>query len=549
MRKLLLSFSLTALLLPALSLAQENQPQPGVYCPHLTRDLKFRDRDATTGGQVTELQKFLADYYDLDPSDYVTGYFGRLTQLNVIRFQREQNLPAFGYVGPLTRAAIARVCGITYTPPPPTQPLPAPTCILNANPSSITLGQSSILTWSSTNATHATISSIGAVSPNGSQSVSPLLTTTYFGTFWNTQGTTECSTTLTVTPQTTTNASCIFNNQSIPHGQSVTAYQSSSVPAGQQCVSQTRTCTNGILSGSYQYATCSVATATCTPDVPQTQTLSCPTGQTGSVTQTRTSTCPGPTWGAWTTTSNTCVTTITNPEGFTFSATPSSGPASLAVDFAGHHPTPSGPPYSYEMSLNYGDGSAPSKFWITCNTGINGPCNGFGVMHIYNNAGSYTATLSYNGAVVAEATIIVIGPSSSNTSGTDILITRPSAGPTPLSVAFDGSIYIAGGERATGTLDYGDGSSIEQLRFQDCGGPSRCPFLHSYNHVYTTSGTYTAKLNFAGTITGSRVTTANIRVDGPVASIQNQSPNQSQLASALTALESALKAILQLLGQ
>ena len=44
----------------------------------------------------------------------------------------------------------------------------------------------------------------------------------------------------------------------------------------------------------------------CTPLQPQTQTILCPVGQTGSITQTRTSSCPGPTWGGWTTTGNTC---------------------------------------------------------------------------------------------------------------------------------------------------------------------------------------------------------------------------------------------------
>lgn len=49
----------------------------------------------------------------------------------------------------------------------------------------------------------------------------------------------------------------------------------------------------------------------CTPLAPQTQTLACLTGQTGSITQTRTSSCTigatMPTWGAWVTTTNTCV--------------------------------------------------------------------------------------------------------------------------------------------------------------------------------------------------------------------------------------------------
>ncbi len=50
--------------------------------------------------------------------------------------------------------------------------------------------------------------------------------------------------------------SCTFNGQTVAHGQSVTAYQSSTAPNGLQCISQQRTCNNGILSGDYQYASC-----------------------------------------------------------------------------------------------------------------------------------------------------------------------------------------------------------------------------------------------------------------------------------------------------
>lgn len=50
--------------------------------------------------------------------------------------------------------------------------------------------------------------------------------------------------------------SCLFNGQTYAHGQSVTAYQSSTVPYGQSCVSQQRTCNNGTMSGSYQYGSC-----------------------------------------------------------------------------------------------------------------------------------------------------------------------------------------------------------------------------------------------------------------------------------------------------
>jgi len=43
-----------------------------------------------------------------------------------------------------------------------------------------------------------------------------------------------------------------------PHNTSVTAYQSASVPCGNSCVSETRTCSNGTLSGSYTNSGCTV---------------------------------------------------------------------------------------------------------------------------------------------------------------------------------------------------------------------------------------------------------------------------------------------------
>lgn len=50
--------------------------------------------------------------------------------------------------------------------------------------------------------------------------------------------------------------SCLFNGQTIADGQTITAYQSSTVPGGQSCMSEVQTCTNGVLSGTFQYASC-----------------------------------------------------------------------------------------------------------------------------------------------------------------------------------------------------------------------------------------------------------------------------------------------------
>src|SRR5690348_17573347 len=64
-------------------------------------------------------------------------------------------------------------------PPPPPPPPPAPTASLSASPNSVDKGQSTTLTWQTTNATDVSIDGVGAVEPNGSRQVTPTDSTTY----------------------------------------------------------------------------------------------------------------------------------------------------------------------------------------------------------------------------------------------------------------------------------------------------------------------------------------------------------------------------------
>jgi hypothetical protein len=56
-------------------------------------------------------------------------------------------------------------------------------------------------------------------------------------------------------------ASCLFNGQTVAHGQAVTAFQNSTQAYGSQCVAEQRVCSNGSMSGSYQYGSCNVDSA------------------------------------------------------------------------------------------------------------------------------------------------------------------------------------------------------------------------------------------------------------------------------------------------
>jgi len=85
------------------------------------------------------------------------------------------------------------------TPPPP-PPTPAPTADITANPGAIQQGQSSTLSWTTTNANQVMITGLGTVSANGSRSVTPTRSTDYTITATGTSGASvQATTRVTVT--------------------------------------------------------------------------------------------------------------------------------------------------------------------------------------------------------------------------------------------------------------------------------------------------------------------------------------------------------------
>src|SRR3990167_9027097 len=87
----------------------------------ITSDLSL----GSGGNEVSELQKFLAKDKEIYPEGLVSGYFGRLTQVAVQRFQARHGLPQVGRVGPQTRQKLSEVFGFTQQPSAPVT-LPAP---------------------------------------------------------------------------------------------------------------------------------------------------------------------------------------------------------------------------------------------------------------------------------------------------------------------------------------------------------------------------------------------------------------------------------------
>jgi hypothetical protein len=112
----------------------------GTTCPNLSTTFQRGARDVTTGGQVSALQLFLANHFDLNEDDVVSGYFGPTTQKYVVQFQSEQGLPSLGIVGSLTRAAIAKICGGSIATPPPSSSVCPPAHLPACEPGTVPTG-------------------------------------------------------------------------------------------------------------------------------------------------------------------------------------------------------------------------------------------------------------------------------------------------------------------------------------------------------------------------------------------------------------------------
>ncbi len=88
-------------------------------CVSLQSNVGIGAYDVTTGNAVSALQNFLANQGYFSSIYLGTGHYGAITFSSVAKFQAAHGIPATGFVGPLTRAAITSVtCGTGVSPVP-----------------------------------------------------------------------------------------------------------------------------------------------------------------------------------------------------------------------------------------------------------------------------------------------------------------------------------------------------------------------------------------------------------------------------------------------
>ncbi len=84
-----------------------------------------------------------------------------------------------GLVATLALAGCHKKVKAAPPPPPPAPSAPAPTASITATPDTITVGQSTVLSWHTTDATSASIEGLGPVPTSGTRTVSPTESTDF----------------------------------------------------------------------------------------------------------------------------------------------------------------------------------------------------------------------------------------------------------------------------------------------------------------------------------------------------------------------------------
>ncbi|MBI5456739.1 RICIN domain-containing protein [Candidatus Kaiserbacteria bacterium] len=130
-------------------------------------------------------------------------------------------------------------------------------CSISLSPNPKDYAAAATLSWSSSYANSwLYINNVGYVGASGAVTVAPTSNTDYSCVAYGSGGSDGWHSAILYV-NAPSNCTAPWGS-AVSHGSSVIAYQAATVPYGSLCVSQTRSCSNGSLSDSYEYQSCSV---------------------------------------------------------------------------------------------------------------------------------------------------------------------------------------------------------------------------------------------------------------------------------------------------
>ena len=461
-------------------------------CLTLTQNLYVGEGDATTNGAVTQLQQFLG----INPT---TGYFGTTTVQAVKDWQRAHNIilwgtastTGFGSVGPRTRAAMAchtttQNSTFTATPTSGLAPLSVSFRYDNATAGGtyvVTFGDGTTDTMVFNDAVYQTTHTYASAGTYRA-TLSPQYTCPV-----GSDGTaTICNPpaiSIIGTVTVTVNATKGANFTASPT--SGTAPLQVSFTGPQSAVGDT------VNFGDGTTGTMTLVMSAC-PLIGASN--SCGPHSAANHTYTSANTYPATLLDSSGNTLGSVTITVTggSTQQLSFTASPASGAAPLAVTFTSNT----------AGTVNFGDGTSGT---LVFNDAV------YQTTHTYTSANTYTATLSNGSAcfglicnsaaikILGSVTITVTGGSTQQVSFT----ATPTSGAAPLSVQFRSS-----GPQGTNigtSVNFGDGTVGKLVFAPVC---SQCNAAGIVGHTYTGSGTYPATLlDSSGSTLGTVTVTAS----------------------------------------
>jgi len=112
MKKILLTFFLIPLSTIFFFFSPVDASQSQLVCPNITRVQRVGYYDTTSYKEVSQMQKFIIDYFSLTSTQLVaTGYYGTFTANFVKKFQQENGLAVTGDVDAATASKMNSYCG------------------------------------------------------------------------------------------------------------------------------------------------------------------------------------------------------------------------------------------------------------------------------------------------------------------------------------------------------------------------------------------------------------------------------------------------------